>query len=253
MKYKVFEEVQNSWELISGSGSLDVKAFNANINKEQMDTFQVGKCYYFLLDLQNRNFIYLHPDAKKVLGYDADTVDLNYFLSRIHPDDQSVFLNHENTVVAFFSKLPVEKFMKYKVAYDYRILHKDGHYVRIHHQVVVVNHDQKSIITTMGIHTDITHLKTSNKSTLSFIGLDNEPSFYNVNVKELYRPSLIQMTNREKEIIHLMMKGLTTKQIAEILVISNLTVSTHRRNILKKTNTKTIIELQSKVIDEGLL
>lgn len=129
----------------------------------------------------------------------------------------------------------------------------EGNYVRIYHQVVVVKHDQNSIITTMGIHTDISHLKTSNKSTLSFIGLQNEPSFYNVEVKEIYTPSVIQMTKREKEIIQLIMKGMSTKQISELLVISNLTVSTHRRNILKKTNTKTSLELQNKVINDGLL
>jgi DNA-binding CsgD family transcriptional regulator len=105
----------------------------------------------------------------------------------------------------------------------------------------------------MGIHTDISHLKTSNKSTLSFIGLQNEPSFYNVEVKEIYTPSVIQMTKREKEIIQLIMKGMSTKKISELLVISNLTVSTHRRNILKKTNTKTSLELQNKVINDGLL
>jgi L-cysteine desulfidase len=76
----------------------------------------------------------------------------------------------------------------------------EGNYVRIYHQVVVVKHDQNSIITTMGIHTDISHLKTSNKSTLSFIGLQNEPSFYNVEVKEIYTPSVIQMTKRDNTI-----------------------------------------------------
>ncbi len=253
MKYDFFKEIQLAWETISGKGTFDIDTFNSSINKKQMNIFQVGKCYYFLLDLNNREFIYLHPDAFKVLGYDVDTVKLDYFLSRIHPDDQPIILNNENTIVAFFSKLPIEKLKKYKAVYDYRVLHKNGHYIRINHQVVVVHHIQSSVITTMGIHTDITHLKTSNKSTLSFIGLDKEPSFYNVNVTKLYSPSSIQLTNREKEIIHLIMKGLTTKEIAEILVISNLTVSTHRKNILKKTNTKSIIELQNKVIEEGLL
>ena len=253
MKYNVFEEVQTTWELISVDGELDIAEFNSRIDKDLLDAFQVGKCYYFLLDLQKLNFTYVHPDIKKVLGYEAGNIDLNFFLSKIHPDDQSIFLNHENTVVSFFSKLPVDKFLKYKVAYDYRIMNLEGNYVRIYHQVVVVKHDQNSIITTMGIHTDISHLKTSNKSTLSFIGLQNEPSFYNVEVKEIYTPSVIQMTKREKEIIQLIMKGMSTKQISELLVISNLTVSTHRRNILKKTNTKTSLELQNKVINDGLL
>lgn len=253
MKYKIFEEVQTAWELISGDGKVDIDAFNSRVNKDFLNTFQVGKFYYFLLDLQRLKFLYIHPDIDSVLGYKAKDVDLNFFLLKIHPDDQIVFLNHENTVVSFFSKLSADQFLKYKVAYDYRIMNAEGNYVRILHQVVVVNHNQKTIITTMGIHTDITHLKSSNKSTLSFIGLQNEPSYYNVEVKEIYAPSAIQISKREKEIILLMMKGMTTKQIADLLMISSLTVSTHRKNIFKKTKTKTFIELQNKVINDGLV
>jgi DNA-binding CsgD family transcriptional regulator len=253
MNFNVFEEVQTAWELISGDGNLDLDEFNSRINKDFLDTFQVGKFYYFLLDLQRLHFLYLHPDIEVVLGYKADEIDLNFLLSKIHPDDQIVFLNHENTVVSFFSKLPADKFLKYKVAYDYRIMNTEGNYVRILHQVVVVQHDQTSIITTMGIHTDITHIKSSNKSTLSFIGLQDEPSFYNVEVKEIYIPSTLQISKREKEVMLLMMKGMTSKQIAAVLAISSHTVATHRKNIFKKTNSKTFFELQNKVITDGLL
>ena len=83
MKFKIFEEVQTAWELISAEGKLDIEEFNSRVNKELIDAFQVGKCYYFLLDLQKLNFTYVHPDIKSVLGYDAENLDLNFFLSKI--------------------------------------------------------------------------------------------------------------------------------------------------------------------------
>jgi len=46
------------------------------------------------------------------------------------------------------------------------------------------------------------------------------------------------LTRREKEILHLVVKGRTTLQIAQQLKISKYTVDTHRKNIHKKLNIK---------------
>ena len=52
---------------------------------------------------------------------------------------------------------------------------------------------------------------------------------------QLYIPAL---TRREKEIIELIVNGLTNDAIAEKLFLSPLTVSTHRKNVLSKLNLK---------------
>lgn len=51
------------------------------------------------------------------------------------------------------------------------------------------------------------------------------------------------LTNREIEIIRLIEKELTNKQIAETLFLSERTVETHRKNIFRKTNTSSVIGL----------
>jgi len=52
-----------------------------------------------------------------------------------------------------------------------------------------------------------------------------------------------QLTNREKEIIRLLSNGLSTPEISDQLFISTHTVATHRKNICKKTESKTFAEL----------
>lgn len=52
-----------------------------------------------------------------------------------------------------------------------------------------------------------------------------------------------RLTTREIEIIKLLAKGLSSPEIAERLFISENTVETHRRNILRKTNTHSTVEL----------
>jgi DNA-binding NarL/FixJ family response regulator len=51
------------------------------------------------------------------------------------------------------------------------------------------------------------------------------------------------LTARETEIIQLIEKEMTNKQIAETLFLSERTVETHRKNIFRKTNTSSVIGL----------
>ncbi|MCL6098497.1 MAG: response regulator transcription factor [Bacteroidetes bacterium] len=53
------------------------------------------------------------------------------------------------------------------------------------------------------------------------------------------------LTDREIEIVKLLLEGKSSQEIAEILFISKRTVNTHRRNILEKTCAKTTNELSS--------
>jgi len=51
------------------------------------------------------------------------------------------------------------------------------------------------------------------------------------------------LTEREREILNLIAKEFSNKQIAEKLFISERTVETHRKNIFRKTNTSTLVGL----------
>lgn len=53
----------------------------------------------------------------------------------------------------------------------------------------------------------------------------------------------VHITNREKQLIALIDKDLTNKEIAESLCISTLTVETHRKNIFRKTGTNNALSL----------
>jgi DNA-binding NarL/FixJ family response regulator len=52
-----------------------------------------------------------------------------------------------------------------------------------------------------------------------------------------------KLTERELEIIHLIKDGMTTKKIAETLYLSEYTIETHRKNILKKLELHTPAEI----------
>ncbi len=61
------------------------------------------------------------------------------------------------------------------------------------------------------------------------------------------------LTTRQGEIIDLLTKGFTNKQVADNLELSHHTVHTHRRNIMKKLEVKTISELTLYAVKNGLI
>ncbi|MCD6660575.1 MAG: response regulator transcription factor [Lentimicrobium sp.] len=60
------------------------------------------------------------------------------------------------------------------------------------------------------------------------------------------------LTPREIEIIKLIMEELSSEEIADKLFISKRTVDTHRKNIIQKTNTKTLVGLLKFAIENNL-
>lgn len=69
----------------------------------------------------------------------------------------------------------------------------------------------------------------------------------------LDQKQLTSLTPREKEIVKLIVKEYSTKQIAEILFISERTVETHRKNILKKTKSSNLVALIKYAYDKKLV
>lgn len=53
----------------------------------------------------------------------------------------------------------------------------------------------------------------------------------------------VRLTDRELEVLKLIEKEYTNKQMAGVLFISVKTVETHRKNILRKTRTGSVIGL----------
>lgn len=65
--------------------------------------------------------------------------------------------------------------------------------------------------------------------------------------------SLKKLTKKESEILELLSKGHTTKEIASKLYVSTRTVETHRSNMLKKLEVKNTVELINKASSLNLI
>jgi two-component system response regulator FixJ len=72
-------------------------------------------------------------------------------------------------------------------------------------------------------------------------------------VDEKARAALSRLTEREREILGYVSKGLTSKAIAQRLSISVRTVDIHRANIMNKTGTRNVVELVRLALAGGFM
>ncbi|ANI90531.1 hypothetical protein A9P82_00485 [Arachidicoccus ginsenosidimutans] len=164
-----------------------------------------------------------------------------------------VSLAEKKSLSFIYDVLGVEKSLKYKASYNFRFKVADGSYRLYNHQSLILTLDENNnFVKSLNIHTDISHLTSKNNYKCSLIGLAGESSFLNVDVEET--PKHIKGKNfskRETEIIRLIAKGLSTKEISEKLFISTDTVKFHRHNILQKSSCINATELIARGVSEG--
>ena len=255
MKLELFNDEANKiWRRHAPGSTPDLLQMELDLYKKLLNFFQVGDYYYYIFNFQTLEFDVVSQGLGTVLGYNPSEFTVEFFMGTIHPEDAPWLLSFEDKTSHFFAEIPQEKIMKYKNRYDYRVRKKDGSYIRILHQASIVQMDENgSLIRTLGIHTDITHLKPEGKPVMSLIGMDGEPSYLNIDIKSPFIESKEALSKREKQVLTLLIEGKVSKEIGEALNISKQTVDTHRKNMLRKNNLTNTGELVGKAVRIGWL
>jgi DNA-binding CsgD family transcriptional regulator len=244
-------KVNQVWQTLSdGNISPDFKP-EPNLYQQLLHLFMPGEYYYYIIDLPKMSFDYLSPDVTDVLAFPYEDLNVPFMLELIHPEDQPFFIAFEEKVADFFLNLKPEQIKQYKVSYDFRIRRKHGDYIRILQQVITLQTKNEKVVRTLGIHTNISHIKPEGKPTLSFIGLQGQPSYYQIQLDKNIVSTTNGLSLRENQILNQLAQGKLSKEIASELHLSIHTINTHRRNMLEKTGTNNIAELVSLAFRNG--
>ncbi len=226
--------------------------FKFELYKKLWNFLLIGDSYYFIIDHHRLAMEFVSKEVEDIMGYTPMEFNIPFMNDKLHPDDLPWFLTFGYSMIDFFSQLPSDKFVKYKVRYDIRFRKKNGQYARILYQGVILEHDDNGVfLRSLSVHTDITYLKHEGKPVLSFLGMDGEPSYIDVASNNIYIESKEELTSREKQVLKVLVEGKSSKEISNILNISKQTVDTHRKNMLRKTNLSNTGELIGKAIKYG--
>ncbi len=212
----------------------------------------LGPFYYYIVDFFDMSLSHVSQSILEIHGLNPEQVTFQDILGTIHPEDIPYVQNTERAIADFYySKLTPEQLLKYKMNYSFRSRMADGTYALLNHQAILLTLDTNGGFgKSLNIHTRIDHISTVNNFKFSLIGLDNEPSFMNMTVKENMP---LELSKREIEIMRLLGEGLDSSQIAEQLFISPKTVKKHRSNILNKLNVKNTSQAIKEAMIAGMI
>ena len=248
-------EIQNLYDVwypnrIAKSNESKQISFNELTNS----IISTGPFYFYIIDFFDMSLSHISPVISQIHGFDSETVTFNDILEAIHPDDIEFVAKAEAVATDFFyEKVGYEKMLSYKTSYNFRFRLKNGEYALFNHQSLMLSlDDDGGLGKSLNIHTRIDHLSNFNTYKVSFIGLNGEPSFMNLNPDEKNQ-ELKEFSKREIDIIKLIGNGLNNEEIAEKLFISALTVKKHRNNILAKSDSKNTAQLIKNCILQGII
>ncbi len=232
---------------------------NLKVVDQVANYFSTGTYFYYIFDFSIFQMKYVHHTIKNQLGILPEEFGADKFLEIIHPDDLPLVRKKEECALHFLQEyLQPEDITRYKVSYTIRMRRSDGSYYLNLHQSTALNLSEEGRIAhVVGTETNIEHLSRSPDNTISFIDLKGNDSYLNLDIDhfkiERNSPINTSLSPKEIDVLRKISLGSSTKEIADFMNISPNTVRTHRQNILKKEEGKTMAEVISGHIRLGII
>ena len=130
--------------------------------------------------------------------------------------------------------------------WNYRIKNGNGEYVNIIQNTTPLQFDKddKPVVGLAHYTVLSGHMKLDICASAKILNESNE--YETLYFKNMSSTNLLDViSNRERDVVRLLVTNKTSEEIANNLNISKHTVDTHRRNILKKLNLSSTVELTS--------
>lgn len=214
---------------------------------------EVSTGYSCIFNWANMRYTFVSDSIKKILGYDK-TVFLekgfNFSLSLIHPDDVQKLRAIHREIFDYYYSIGAEQRTDLRFSYNFRVKTASGFYVSILRQSSFTDFSEDGKPRLEYINsTDITGFRQNQRINLAVHRL-TEAGMYALCYEHEFAETHPLLSERERQVLELAKKGLTTKEIAVKLYLSIDTIKTHKKNIFAKTgagNIVTAINLLSKM------
>ena len=204
--------------------------------------------FFCVTNTQTLSFEYISKNYNSCLGLKPEELlekGMRYFWSRIHPEDLENWLKVLNQLMEFtLGNIKIKDRQNANYTWNYRFKNADGIYVNIVQNTTPLAFDsQEKPIIGLAHYTVLDpgiKLEISASAKLLNDKQEYETIYFNTYSQKLLNGGI---SNRERDVIRLLIQNYSSKEISAKLNISPHTVDTHRRNILKKLNISSTGEL----------
>ncbi|MCG1037015.1 LuxR C-terminal-related transcriptional regulator [Polaribacter sargassicola] len=204
--------------------------------------------FFCITNTASQRFEYISKNFTACTGIPKENLNnggMDYFWSLFHPDDLQPWLTCLKSLMTFTMN-ELDDVMRKKMSYtwNYRIKNHAGEYITIIQNTTPLQFDaQEKPIIGLAHYTVLDgNLNMDICATAKYLNSKNE--YETLFYKNISSEGLLNaISNRERDIIRLLLANQTSNSIAKSLNISKHTVDTHRRNILKKLGLSSTYEL----------
>ena len=209
---------------------------------------------YFAFNYTTQQLEYLSPGIERLTGHSHEE-----FIAMKEP--YMYFFHQEDLPLIIQGVLPKLRMVRRqyakqigKLSYQLygRFLKKDGScsYAATHFELLDWTEDLYPILS-HGSVTELTFLGGFHGVALSVFLQDNGAS--KIVYQNTFPYENSRVSNRELEVLQHIVDGKTSKEIGEILHISDKTVNNHRQNLLRKLNVRSTSEMVKYAIKQQLI
>lgn len=224
------------------------------------EQFTIGRFFWFIVDL--REWIHVCgggaiEQMTPLKSSDFFNGDHQKLHAVTHPEDLPQVMAFSQFWVNYHLSLDKDRRAYSKMTLYFRIKNNLNIYywVMVQYSDAIFDNDGKFVYGLVFV-TDISHLKTEGNPMLTILDTYDGScqQFYAREFETLSAITLLnKLTTREREVLHFLAIGCSSKQIAAKLNLSIKTIDNHRQNMLHKTNSKSTGELISFSITNGYL
>jgi len=265
METKQYKELLSYWHQFTNFTNKVIgkkSTLLAKTNFELEEHLKLYHCidnfFYVLADSVNHTFVQVGGGIEVMTGYQAQDFMGRGYQTALKIHSIWELLKITKGSVKYFEYLynaPPANRKYIKANYTFEFKRKNGTKFQCMAQSIpVLFNDEMEPIYFLNIFTDISLLKTDKKVLHYIIDSADIEQIKRIDINvsiQLNQETNQVVSKSEKRVLQLIANGLSSKQIADQLFLSEHTVNTHRRNILRKLQCSSSSEMIKKCILNG--
>lgn len=247
---KIWKEFFRAWE------SLRAESLIENYKQTRQHDFSVlekNGMAVFIIDYSTFGYEYVSQNCAEIVGGFSPSFfyesGLKCFEKVIHPDFIPHVVLGAEKMSEIVKQCTPEELSQLRADMIFKICTQNGDLQWVRQQSHYIAFSERNTpLLELAVITDCTLLKKDNSAYFRICSA-NKTHFINP-CRELQ--SDIKLSKRETEVLGLIEKGKSSKQIADVLSISQHTVNNHRKNLMTRFKTKNIFEVIAFLKEKGI-
>jgi len=198
----------------------------------------------YVIDYEKKGFEYVSENPLFLCGHTSKEVKemgYEFYFKYVIKEDVDLLLKINTIGFDFYEKIPIEERKNHTISYDFHLKNQEGKTILINQKLTPLFLTEEGkiwkaiCIISLSDKQNSGNITIFNESNGAIFKYDLEREFWKTSEK-------IILSDREKEIIELSIRGYAISEIAETIFISPETVKFHRRKLFEKLNVSNISE-----------